>query len=371
MAKIITPIYPLRTFFLLAILLLMSGCSDFGYYWHTSTGHIALMNQRVYIDKLLEDPDLDPKLRERLLLVKAIRAFSVEKLALPRSGSYDNYVQLDRAYALQNLFAAEEFSTELYLWCYPIVGCAGYRGYYDEDMLASYVEQLEAQGFDTYVGNVPAYSTLGWFDDPVLSSFIDWPDYRLAGLLFHELSHQRIYIKNDTQFNESLAVAVQQAGTELWLKASQRSQQLEEYRQWIEYQGEVIALIMATRKTLAELYRSDYDEVSMREQKQLILAGSQDKYAALAVRLNYRDGFAHWFAGNLNNARLGSVSAYHAQTPAFLSILKARNYDFEAFFKTVETISKLDKSARDECLASWLEGRIVADENCPKAPNQS
>jgi len=371
MAKIITPIYPLRTFFSLTILLLLNACSDFGYYWHTSTGHIALMNQRVYIDNILEDPDLDPKFRERLLLVKAIRVFSVETLALPESGSYNNYVQLDRAYALQNLFAAAEFSTDLYLWCYPIVGCAGYRGYYDAEMLASYVEQLKAQNFDTYVGNVPAYSTLGWFDDPVLSSFIYWPDYRLAGLLFHELSHQRIYIKNDTQFNESLAVAVQQAGTELWLKTSQHGQQLEEYRRWIEYQGEVITLIKETRETLAELYRSDDDEVSMREQKQLILAGSRDNYAALALRLNYRDGFANWFAGNLNNARLGSVSAYHAQTPAFLAILKAQNYDFEAFFKTVESISKLDKSARDGCLALWLEGKILVGEGCPKAPAQS
>jgi predicted aminopeptidase len=368
MAKIITPIYPLRTFFSLAILLLLSACSDLGYYWHTSTGHIALMNQRVYIDNILEDPDLDPKFRERLLLVKAIRVFSVETLALPKSDSYNNYVQLDRAYVLQNLFAAAEFSTDLYLWCYPIVGCAGYRGYYDEEMLASYVEQLKAQNFDTYIGNVPAYSTLGWFDDPVLSSFIYWPDYRLAGLLFHELSHQRIYIKNDTQFNESLAVAIQQAGTELWLKTSQRGQQLEEYRRWIEYQGEVIKLIEETRETLAELYRSDHDEVSMREQKQLILAGSRDNYAALALRLNYRDGFANWFAGDLNNARLGSVSAYHAQKPAFLAILKARDNNFEAFFKTVESISKLDKSARDRCLALWLEGKVVVDEGCPKAP---
>jgi predicted aminopeptidase len=360
-----------RTICGLSILLLLSACSDLGYYWHTSTGHMALMNQRVYIDDMLEDPDLDSKLRERLLLVKAIRVFSVETLALPESGSYKNYVQLDRPYALQNLFAAAEFSTDLHLWCYPVVGCAGYRGYYDEEKLAEYVEQLKAQNFDTYIGNVPAYSTLGWFDDPVLSSFIYWPDYRLAGLLFHELSHQRIYIKNDTQFNESLAVAIQQAGTELWLKTSQRGQQLEEYRRWIEYQGEVITLIEETRETLAKLYRSDYDEVSMREQKQLILAGSRDKYAALALRLNYRDGFANWFAGNLNNARLGSVSAYNAQTPAFLAILKAQNYDFEAFFKTVESISKLDKSARDECLALWFEGKILVDEGCPKAPAQS
>jgi predicted aminopeptidase len=371
MTKIITPIYSMRTFFSLTILLLSSACSDLGYYWHTTNGHMELMQKRVYIEDMLEDPDLDPELRKRLLLVKAIRSFSVEALALPESASYNNYVQLDRPYALQNLFAAAEFSTNLHLWCYPIIGCAGYRGFYDEEMLAAQVGLLKARNFDTYIGNVPAYSTLGWFDDPVLSSFINWPDYRLAGLLFHELSHQRIYVKNDTQFNESLAVAVQQAGTELWLKTSHRDQQLDAYRRWIVYHNEVIALIEETRATLKELYQSDRDEATMREQKQLIFAHSRDNYAALAHRLNYHDGFANWFAGELNNARLGSVSAYHAQTPAFLAILKTLNYDFDAFFDTVETISELEKHARDKCLAWWSEDRESIDAGCPVDRGQS
>ena len=198
----------MHRFFCFTFILLLSACSDLGYYWDMTRGHLSLMNKRVDIDDMLEQPDIGADLKQRLLLVKQIRAFSVDQLALPESASYSSYVQLDRPYVLQNLFAASEFSTQLHRWCYPIVGCASYRGYYHEERLNEYVEQLKAQGFDTHIGYVPAYSTLGWFDDPVLSSFIDWPDYRLAGLLFHELAHQRLYIDDDTQFNESLAVAV-------------------------------------------------------------------------------------------------------------------------------------------------------------------
>ena len=353
----------MRTF-LLFTLLLLNACSDLGYYWHSSNGHMALMNKRVDIDVLLDDAQLEPKLRERLQLVKAIRVFSVEALALPESGSYNNYVELNRPYALQNLFAASEFSTDLHIWCYPIVGCASYRGYYDEIRLNEYVEQLKAQNFDVYIGNVPAYSTLGWFDDPVLSSFIYWPDYRLAGLLFHELSHQRVYIENDTQFNESLAVAVEQAGTGLWLKTTHRDQQLDEFKRWIEYQREVIDLIEQTRATLAELYRSEDNDTIKRERKQFMFSRARENYAALAQRLNYRGGYESWFAGELNNAKLGTVSAYHGQTPAFLAILKAHDFNFTVFFENVESISKLEKPARDECLMLWAEGRQGTGQDC-------
>ena len=234
----------------------------------------------------------------------------------------------------------------------------------NDEALNEYVEQLKAQNFDTYIGFVPAYSTLGWFDDPVLSSFIYWPDYRLAGLLFHELAHQRIFIEDDTRFNESLAVAVQQAGTELWLESSNRSAQRDEFRRWIEYQREVAGLIEQTRETLAELYQGDQDEAIKRAQKQAIFDNTRESYVALAQRLNYEGGYESWFAGELNNAKLGSVSAYHEQLPAFLAILKARNYDFSAFFDTVENISKLDKAERDACLALWSEGKLIGDDDC-------
>jgi predicted aminopeptidase len=325
------------------------------------------MNKRVDIDDLLQQSDLDEGLRQRLLLVQQIRAFSIDALALPDSGSYTNYALLDRPYVLQNLFAASEFSTRLHSWCYPIVGCTSYRGYYDAELLNEYVNQLKAQNFDIHIGYVAAYSTLGWFDDPVLSSFIDWPDYRLAGLLFHELTHQRIYIDDDTQFNESLAVAVQQVGTELWLSSAQDDAQIDEFKRWIEYRSEVISMIEATVEKLNQLYRTETHEAIKRNKKQAIFATSRERYSAIAKRLNYSDEFEGWFAGELNNAKIGSIATYNTHAPAFLAMIKMLDYDFKAFFDTVEKIAGMNRTAREQCLASWRNGTAINDNLCPKA----
>jgi len=327
----------MRKLFPLVLVLLLSACSDLGYYWHSTKGHL-----------------------------EQIRTFSIDQLALPESGSYSNYAQLDRPYVVQNLFAANEFSTQLHSWCYPIVGCTSYRGYYDEELLNEYVMQLKVQNFDTHISYVPAYSTLGWFDDPVLSSFIDWPDYRLAGLLFHELTHQRIYIDDDTQFNESLAVAVQLAGTELWLKSANEDAQMDEFKRWIEYRREVILQIEATREKLSQLYATETDDVIKRDKKAAIFATSRESYSMIAERLNYKDGFEGWFAGELNNAKIGSVSAYNTHAPVFLAMIKALDYDFSVFFDTVEEIGEMDKTAREQCLVSWANGNAINDDRCPK-----
>ena len=357
-------IYPMRAFFSLVVLLLLSGCTDFGYYWHMTTGHLAIMGKRADIVDLLENPALDPGLKQRLQLVQEIRQFSIDVLSLPDSGSYTRYVQLDRPYALQNLFAAPEFSIQLHSWCYPVIGCASYRGYYDEEMLADYIAGLRQQNFDIHVGKVPAYSTLGWFDDPVLSSFIDWPDYRLAGLLFHELTHQRVYVDNDTQFNESLAAAVQQAGTELWLKSRSEDTELKQFHRWIEYRRQIVTLIGRTRERLAQLYQSDAPEAIKREQKQAIFSTARVNHAAIANRLNFQGGFTHWFAGDLNNAKLASVSTYHSLVPAFLAMIEAHDHDFDRFFDTVEKIGELSREEREQCLTLWMDAAPIDDDLC-------
>jgi predicted aminopeptidase len=354
----------MRAFFSLIVLLLLSGCTDFGYYWHMTNGHLAIMGKRVDIVDLLEDPALDPGLKQRLQLVQEIRLFSIDVLSLPDSGSYTRYVQLERPYALQNLFAAPEFSIQLHSWCYPVIGCASYRGYYDEEMLADYIAGLRQQSFDIHVGNVPAYSTLGWFDDPVLSSFIDWPDYRLAGLLFHELTHQRVYVDNDTQFNESLAIAVEQAGTELWLRSRNEDTELATFHRWIEYLREVVTLIERSREELAQLYQGNLSEAIKREQKQAIFGTARVSHAAIANRLDFQGGFTHWFERDLNNAKLASVSTYHSLVPAFLAMIEAHDHDFSRFFDTVETIGKLNREDRDRCLATWTDGIEIDVDRC-------
>ncbi len=349
------------------LLLWLGGCADLGYYWHNASGHLSIMGDRVGIDELLADEQLDSGLRERLLLVREIRRFSIDRLKLPENDSYDSYVELDRPYLIQNIFAAAEFSTRLYEWCYPIIGCASYRGYYDEERMLAYVEDLKSKGLEIHIGQVPAYSTLGWFDDPVLSSFVNWPDYRLAGLLFHELTHQQIYIDDDTSFNESLATAVQQVGTELWLQSRNQGQQLDQLSRWLRYRGEAISLIETTRGQLKSIYASDYDDATKRERKTRVFSDAREAHNAIASRYQITGGFTRWFATDLNNAKIGSVSAYHSLTPAFVNIIRAHNLDFDTFFEYVDALGSLDKQTRDNCLAAWDQQTASVAGNCAKS----
>jgi len=355
----------MRLLFSIPFLLLLCGCADLDYYWHNANGHLALMNQRVYIDELLADPSLDGRLRERLLLVREIRRFSIAKLGLPANGSYLSYVELRQPWVVQNLFAAPEFSTRLRQWCYPVIGCASYRGYYDEARLLAYADELRSQGLDVYVARVPAYSTLGWFDDPVLSSFLDWPDYRLAGLIFHELTHQRIYIDDDTTFNESLASAVQQAGTELWLRSRGQRAALDEFSRWLAYRDDVIALISATRVRLDAIYARDIDAADKRLLKARQFDAARREHAALAARHGISAGFGPWFADELNNAKIGSVAAYNSRLQAFLRILERQAYDFPAFYAYVGRIAGLDRAARERCLDAWERDAAAVAGVCP------
>ena len=354
----------MRCLISIPLLLLLCGCADMGYYWHSARGHLEVMDKRVAIEDLLAQQSTTPELRERLTLVREIRRFSVTRLELPDNDSYLSYVELDRPYLVQNLFAAPEFSTRLKQWCYPIIGCASYRGYYDDTRLLAYVEELEAAGLEVHVGRVSAYSTLGWFDDPVLSSFINWPDYRLAGLLFHELTHQQIYIEDDTTFNESLASAVQQVGTELWLQSREQKEELRQLLRWSQYRDEVIELIESTRARLDEIYAAAASDADKRERKQEAFAEARRYHRAIAAKHGITGGFTAWFADKLNNAKIGSVSAYNAQRPAFVNMIRAHGLDFSAFYEYAETVGRLAKAERDACLAAWSRQQLTASE-CP------
>ncbi len=356
---------PLFSIVLLALILLIQGCADLGYYWHSTRGHMAIMQQRIQIETLLADDQLTPALRQQLLKAQQIRRFSVEQLALPDNRSYHSYVELNRAQVLHNLFAAPEFSTQLHQWCYPLVGCASYRGYFDFNRLQTYATQLREDGYDTYIGPVPAYSTLGWFDDPVLSSFINWPEHRLAGLIFHELTHQRVYIDGDSRFNESLATAVQQAGTERWLKAQQKNNSIERLRHFREYQQQVNQLMESTRLKLDEIYGSQLSIAEKRQQKKERLINAKTQHAALAKDFEIETGFTQWFESGLNNAKLGSVSTYQARSAEFLNMLEAMDHNFEVFFDYVERLAKLQKPRREICLNVWKT--VLSDtEHCFK-----
>ncbi|MCG6891608.1 MAG: aminopeptidase [Gammaproteobacteria bacterium] len=347
------------------LLFLLGGCADIGYYWHSASGHLELMSQRSDIGELLADNNLDSNLRARLLLVQDIRRFSIDRLHLPANGSYSSYVALQQPYVIQNLFAAPEFSTRLHQWCYPVIGCASYRGYFDATRLRDFVEDLQSRGLEVHVGRVPAYSTLGWFDDPVLSSFIDWPDYRLAGLLFHELTHQQIYLDDDTTFNESLASAVQQVGTLLWLQANNQIEEQNEFRRWLAYRDETITLIAATRSELGAVYASDITDAEKRVRKARQFQQARDEHDQIAARHGIEGGFKPWFADGLNNAKIGSIAAYNSRLNAFIGILNAHAVDFSSFYRYVGHLAELKQATRERCLDAWELGPESAVAVCP------
>jgi len=339
---------------LMLILPMLASCADLSYYLHSINGHYAIVHQSRDIEEMLADKSTPTELTERLQLVSSIRQFAIKQLHLPESDSYTLYADLKRSYALKNMFAAGEFSVSAYRWCYPIVGCAGYRGYFEEQRLQEYSAKLKQQGFDVHITNVAAYSTLGWFDDPVLNTFINWPDYRLAGMIFHELAHQRVYIKGDSEFNESFAMAVQQLGVERRLEANADTERVQKYRQHASNRQQVIRLIEQGREQLKQLYSKKMDQQQKRLEKQRAMDALTQQYQRLSENFEVADGFKRWFEQGLNNAKLVSVSTYYSQIPAFKKIMQHHQGDFKKFLPEVEAIAALDTETRQQCLKSWL-----------------
>lgn len=356
----------LRRFLLIISLPLLTSCADLGYYLHSARGHFDIINKQQDIHHLLQEEEIPGNLQHQLRRVLEIRDFAFQQLQLPRSDSYSAYADLGRDHALKNLFAAEEFSIRSKQWCYPVVGCAGYRGFFDQQRLDQFVRNLQQENYDIYIARVSAYSTLGWFDDPVLNTFIHWPDYRLAGLIFHELAHQQLYVDGDTQFNESFATAVQQAGVERWLQYQGKTEQLQRYRRHLQNRQQVIGLIQQARQDLDKVYQQQIDEDTKRKRKADRLQQLKQQYQSLAQSFEVKDGFHQWFNRDINNAQLASLSTYHDWVPAFRRLLEQQQQDFQAFYREVAELAELEKPLRDQCLAKLGSVSLTAnnDKGC-------
>jgi predicted aminopeptidase len=337
----------------LILFTLISGCADMRYYTQSARGQLDVVSRRQDIVEMLADETLPKAMRERLNLVLAVRSFAIDSLQLPASGSYQAYADLERDYAVMNLLAAPEFSTHLRTWCYPIIGCATYRGYFDADLLEQAANELRQQGNDVYTGRVAAYSTLGWFDDPILNTVMGWPEYRLVGLIFHELAHHRLYIEDDTVFNESFASAVEQSGIELWYSAQAQQDQVRIYHERKHSRKLVVGLILRIREELAELYKLELSAEDMRQKKAMLMQQAKQEYAQLGEQVTSSSGFNRWFAGELNNAKLGSVAAYNSYVSAFLAMLASHDHDYAKFYSHAERLGKLDQTERKVRLEEW------------------
>jgi predicted aminopeptidase len=346
----------------------LAGCSAMeaaDYYWQGAAGQLDILSRAKPIAEVIGASD-DATLRQRLARVQEIRAFASRELSLPDNASYTRYADLGRQFVVWNVFAAPELSLAARQWCFPVAGCVNYRGYFSESEARAEAARLAASGDDVWVSGVPAYSTLGYFDDPVLSTFVRWPETEVARMVFHELAHQAVYVKDDSTFNESFAVTVEEEGLQRWLDA-QKSAPLDAQFERSERLREVFrALTRDARRELADLYASEATDEEKRAGKSAIFARMRRAYEDAKAGAPGLAGYDRWFAGRdnagPNNASIVSVVLYTGQVPAFKAVLAEVGGDLPKFYDRVRTIGALAKSERDAVLAQAVQQRMHAQQ---------
>lgn len=341
--------------FLLIGALLVASCAQLRYYSQAVGGGAGVLLRRQPISRLLASGELDQAKRERLELALALRRFAVEELELPENKSYLSYVELGRDYAVWNVFAAPRLSVDPKLWCFPIVGCVSYRGYFSEQSARRYAAKLARQEYDVAVGGVIAYSTLGFFADPVLDTFLFLPEAELAGLLFHELAHQRAFARGDTVFNESFATVVELEGVARWLEAAGRGEELASFLAARRREQELVGLVLEYRRRLEELYRLERPAAAKLERKAELLAELGSTLRQRTAQ-DGTDPYAGWLQQGINNAHLAQVSAYHELVPALEALLEEAAGDLGAFYQRIQALASLDREARWAVLGVAIPG---------------
>ena len=353
--------FPIRLVLPLAALALITGCQNAGYYVQAARGHLQIVHRQQPIAKLLQQPETPEPLRAKLRLVLALREFAAQELRLPVNGHYLRYADLGRSNVVWNVTATPEFSMVPKDWWYPFVGRLAYRGYFRENAARREAAKLAGQGFDVDVGGVRAYSTLGWFRDPVLNTFIHDPEPELAELLFHELAHQRLFVSGDTDFNEAFAEAVGEEGTRRWLLAKHDRTQANEYEAYLERKADFTRLVTGAHDRLAALFLAAGTSLKapreaafpageavtgLRREKQAILDQLKRDYESMRTAWGGRRDYERWFRRPLNNAHLNDVDTYYRLVPAFHRLLREQGGDLSAFYREVETLTKLPKAER-------------------------
>ncbi|WP_416760829.1 aminopeptidase [Roseateles sp. So40a] len=332
----------------LLMLTALSGCAQLSYYGQSLSGHLSLVRAAKPVDEWLAQPDLDPEVRQQLTLSRSLRDFASSELKLPDNDSYRRYADLKRGAAVWNVVATPELSLQLKTWCYPIMGCAGYRGYFDPHAARELAQELRKEGYEPYVYGVPAYSSLGWSNwlggDPLLNTFIRYPEGQLARMIFHELAHQVAYASDDTTFNESFATAVEQIGVARWLK--DRPEALREDEVSRQRQDEVQVLLKATRARLQEVFRSTASDDEKRAGKAAAFEQLRADYDAMKCERWGGDArFDRWIQG-MTTPALAIQGSYTDLVPDFIRLYERQGADFPRFYAEVQRLAKLSKDER-------------------------
>jgi len=341
-----------QIYLVMLLITTLSGCASVGYYSQAVSGHLSLMMSTQPVSGLIDAPTTPPPLKQKLTLAAEARVFAASRLALPVGDAFTEYAELGRPWVVVNLVAAPEFLLQAHRWCYPVVGCQAYRGYYQLEDARKEEQSLIDKGYDTFIGGVTAYSTLGWFDDPLHTGFTSLSGNRMVALMFHELAHRVVYIGDDTAFNESFATAVELEGLRLWLEEKGDDSGFDRALARLRQRNQTLTLIEAASARLEALYGQQklLPENELRDRKAEIFQTLEEDYRALSADWSEPGPLGN-NPTNLNNANLALFSQYNQYVPAFRQLLRDNEGDFGAFYAAVEALGEQPQDARLRALS--------------------
>ncbi|MCG8324483.1 MAG: aminopeptidase [Thiotrichales bacterium] len=339
--------------------LCLSACTTLAYYSQSVHGHLQVMLRSQPVEYVLQDNSVPTETARKLRLVLDLLQFANERLHLPDNGSYRHYSDINRPYVIWNVFATAPLSLQPRQWCYLIVGCLGYRGYYARADATGFARGLQDEGLETFVGGVTAYSTLGWFSDPVLNTMLRRDDGYLIRVIFHELAHQKLYIRHDTEFNEAFADAVAVIGTRLWHRQKTSTQAYERTVRQLGYDQEFSGLILEYKNRLQKLYASNRPDAAKFEEKRRLFTGLQQRYQQLRASWLDYTVYDSWMNDDLNNAKLAAFATYRELVPDFLALYEAGGRDLQRFYQQLASLADCEHDER----RSRLRSRQIPD-NC-------
>lgn len=344
----------LKFYSTLLCMLLLTGCSSLSYYMNIIDGHFELLSNERDISEIIKDESTDKGLREKLITSQEMRNFASTELALPDNDSYRSYADIGRPYAVWNVIATEEFSVNAHQWCFLFVGCISYRGYFTEQEAKAYADELAKQGYDVYVSGARAYSTLGWFDDPLLNTMMYRSEAYRAGIIFHELAHQKIYIDDDSAFNEAFATTIEQEGIRRWFSRQNQQDKLDEYIKDYQRNNDFRSLLRNTRNKLQDLYKKQMPLEEKRKAKIIIFSQLSQDYENWKLQHENYTGYDSWMSQGLNNAHLALIATYHELVPGFNRLLEKNNHQLDIFYREVEKLGRLSIAERKQQLLNSL-----------------
>ncbi len=346
--------------FILLTLLMLNGCSTLSYYSHVARGHMDVMSKRTSVNKVLADEEADAKLKEKLQFVLQVREFAVENMHLPDNRSYQVYADIGRPYITWNVVATPAYSLRPEQWCFLFAGCVVYRGFFAEQKAEAFAQPLRDEGKDVVVYGATAYSTLGWFADPILNTMLRQNKLSLAAVIIHELAHQQLYIKDDSRFNEAFATAVQYIGLERWLALYGTEEEKGFYQRALQKRAMFNDLVKASRAKLELLYSSSLPEAEKAERKAAIYAELKASHAEMQARFGGKTGYERWFSESLNNAKLVTVATYYDLVPFFRHMF-TQEKTLPAFYEAVKALGKQKPADRQRLIDQFFASQSKQD----------